>query len=335
MNQKDFAKALSAGSLPPVLLFEGEEEQLKQESLALLRRSVLPEGLEEMNECLTDSPDTDQLIAAVETLPFMSGKRLIIVRDHPAFSGRGEADEKLISYLPSVPSSAVLLFYCIGKPDARKKLYAAVKKCGAVVTFTRMAGAELTRFVTDAFRDLGKECDARTAEYLVFTVGNDASVLMNEIAKISSYCGERTSVTADDVAVLATPSTECTVFQLVDAVVTGQKKRAFTLLRNQLLNGTEPASMLALLLRQYRYLQHVKIMQYEKRSRAFIQEKLGVSSFISDQYIRQASAYTGGQVKQAVGLCFQMEYGFKSGKLNLDSALETLLLKLLTLREKC
>lgn len=333
MDRKDFEKALSAGSLPSVLLFEGEEEQMKQDALAALRKALLPAGMEEMNEMVLDDPETDQVIAAAETLPFLADRRLVIVRDHPAIMGRSEADDRLVSYLPSVPSSAVLLFYCTGKPDARKKPYTTVKKLGGIVSFSRLSGTDLTRFVTDAFHNAGKECDARTADYLIFTVGNDASRLLSEVAKIASYAGSRPSVTAEDVSSLATPSTECTVFQLVDAVVTGQKKRAFLLLKNQLLNGTEPAAMLALLLRQYRFLQHIKIMQYEKKNREFIRSALGVPPFAMDQYLRQASAYTGSQVRQAVALCFETEYGFKSGRLQVGSALEALVIKLLNLRE--
>ena len=334
MDRKEFEKLLAANTLPSVLLFEGEEEQMKQDALAALRRSLLPEGLEEMNELLLEDPEPDQVIAAAETLPFMADRRLIIIRDHPALSGRSEADDRLVSWLPSVPASALLIFYCTGKPDTRKKLFTAVKKLGGIVSFNRLAGTELTRFITDTFRAAGKECDSRTADYLVFTVGNDAALLRSEIEKIAAYAADRPSVTAADVSALATPSIECTVFQLVDAVVAGQKKRALILMRNQLLNGTDPAAILSLLLRQYRFLQHIKIMQYEKKSRDFMREALGVPPFALDQYLRQASAYTGGQVKQAVALCFNMEFGFKSGKLLLDSALEALILKLLNLREK-
>ena len=334
MERKDFLKSLADGTLPSVLLFEGEEEQLKQDALKALRRALLPEGMEDMNEMVLEDPDTDQVIAAAETLPFLADRRLVILRDHPALCGRGEADDRLASYLPSVPPTAVLLFYCTGKTDARKKLFAAVKKLGGVVSFSRLSGAELTRFVTDAFHAAGRECDARTADYLIFTSGNDASRLLSEIAKISSYIADRPSVTAADISAVATPTTECTVFQLVDAVVSGQKKRAFLLMKNQLLDGTQPGAMLALLLRQYRFLQHVKIMQYEKKSREFIRSSLGVPPFALDQYIRQASAYTGGQIKQAVALCYDTEYGFKSGRLQVDSALEALVVKLLNLRQK-
>lgn len=333
MDRKEFERALSQRSLPSVLLFEGEEEQLKQEALSLLRAAFLPAGMEALNETVLEDPEADRLIADAETQPFMADRRLVIVRDYPALTGRAEADEKLLSWLPSVPETTILLFYCTGKPDGRKKLYAAVKKLGGIVTFAPLRGAELVRFVTDAFKEAGKECDARTAEYLIFTVGDDAGLLKTEIRKLASYAGERPVIVASDVSALATPSTECTVFQMVDAVVTGQKSRALTLLRNQLLSGTDRMAILAMLLRQYRLLQHIKIMQYEKCSGDFIRSALGVPPFAVEQYMRQASGYTGGQVKSAVRICFDTEYAVKSGRIAQEGAVESVVIRLLTLRE--
>lgn len=333
MDRKEFERALAQHSLPSVLLFEGEEEQLKQETLALLRHTLLPAGMEALNETVLENPETDRLIADAETQPFMADRRLVTVRDFPALTGRAEADEKLIAWLPSVPESTVLLFYCTGKPDGRKKLYNTVKKLGGVVTFAPLRGAELVRFVTDAFKEEGKECDERTAEYLIFTVGDDAGLLRTEIGKLASYAGDRPSVLPSDVSALATPSTECTVFQMVDAVVAGQKSRALLLLRNQLLSGTDRMSILAMLLRQYRLLQHIRIMQYEKRGGDYIRSALGVPSFAVEQYLRQASGYTGGQIKKAVNICFDTEYAVKSGRIQQEGAVESVVIRLLTLRE--
>ena len=332
MDRKDFLQALSRHSLPSVLLFEGEEEQLKQDALAELRRAVLPPGMETLNETVLEDPPVDQLIADAETQPFMADRRLIVIRDLPALTGRAEADERLVSYLPSVPESAILLFYCTGKPDGRKKLYTAIRKLGGIVTFAPLRGAELVRFVTDAFRDAGKECDQRTAEYLIFTVGDDTGLLLNEIGKLAAGAGDRDTVLASDVTALATPSTECTVFQMVDAVVTGQRSRALLLLRNQLLSGTDRMTVLAMLLRQYRLLQHIKIMQYEKRGGDYIRTALGVPPFAVDQYVRQASGYTGGQVRNAVRICFETEYAVKSGRMQQEGAVEAVVIRLLNLR---
>lgn len=334
MDRKDFARLLEENRLPSVLLFEGDEEYLKQTALNSLRKKLLPEGMEDLNETVLDAPETGAVIAAAETLPFLTDRRLIVLRDHPALVGRAEADDRLTDYLPKAPDTAIILFFCIQKPDGRKKLYTTVKKLGGVVTFSALKDLELTHFVTGAFKEQGKECDERTADYLIFTVGTDMQQLLTEVAKIAARAGDGSSVTADHVRDLATPSTECTVFEMVDAVVSGQEGRAFTLLRNVLRAGGDRVYILSMLLRQYRLLQHIKIMQYEKKSPDFIRASLGVPPFAVSQYTRQAAAYTGGQVKSAVRICFQTEYAIKSGRLNQEGALEAVMLKLFALRKK-
>ena len=332
MDRNDFDRLLSLKQVPSLLLFEGEEEYLKQAALAALRKQLLPEGMEDLNETVLDAPETDRLIAAAETLPFMADRRLVVVRDHPALSGRAEADDRLAAYLSAVPATTVLLFYCTRKPDGRKKLYTAIRKQNGVVVFSPLKDRELTTFVTSAFKKLGRECDERTADLLIFTCGSDAGRLMTEIAKIASHSEGTAAVHPDEVRMLATPSAECTVFQMVDAVVSGQNDRAFRLMRNQLLNGTDRLYMLSMLLRQFRLLQHIRIMQYEKCSRDAIRSALGVPPFAVDQYMRQASMYTNAQIKKAVSVCFDAEYAVKSGRMNQEGSLESVMLKLLNLR---
>jgi PleD family two-component response regulator len=49
MDRKDFDRLLAQGGIPSVLLFEGEEEHMKQTALDALQKKLLPEGLEELN----------------------------------------------------------------------------------------------------------------------------------------------------------------------------------------------------------------------------------------------------------------------------------------------
>ena len=330
MDRQGFQRLLEQKAFPTVLLFEGEEEYLKQQALAALRQALLPPGMEELNENLLTAPETDEIQAAAETLPFMAEKRLVLVRDLPALAGRAEADEKLLAWLPQCPDTAVVLFYCTAKPDGRKKLYTTIKKLNGIVTFSPMKDRELTTFVTRAFHDQGRECDERTAEYLIFTCGTDSTLLMNEIAKIAAHGVADSPVTVQEITELATPSIECTVFQMVDAVVSRQNARALRLVKNQLTAGADRLYLLAMLLRQFRLLQHIKIMQFEKRGNDFIRASLGMPPFVCDQYVKQAAACSNHQVKQAVAVCMDTEYRIKSGRMNQEGALEAAVLKILT-----
>lgn len=332
MDRKEFSQLLKAGKVQGAYLFEGVEENIKAATLQALRKAVLPEGLEELNETLMDAPQTDAIIAACETLPFMADKRLIIVREHPALSGRADADERLVAYIPQVPESAVLVFLCRGKADARKKLYTAVKKANGIVSFAPLTDAELNAWIIKTFNSLGKSVTPQTASVLSFTVGNDTALLRLEIEKLAALAGDRDTVTEEDVQSVATRSVECTVFEMVDAVVAGQQGKAFGLLRDMLTTGSDRLGILAMLLRQFRLMQHIKIMQFEKVSPNDIKQRLGIAPFAAERCMRQASGYTGGQVKKAVQICLNAEFKVKSGAWNQEGALESAMLEIFALK---
>ena len=159
-------------------------------------------------------------------------------------------------------------------------------------------------------------------------MGSDTALLRAEIAKLISLCGERDVVTEDDVRAVATRSVECTVFDMVDAVVAGQEGKAFALMRDMLATGSDRLGILAMLLRQYRLLRQVKIMQYEKKAPQEIKQQLGVPPFAAERCIRQAQRFSGGEVRDAVDACVDTEYRVKSGRINLEGSLEALLLRL-------
>ncbi len=332
MNRKEFSQQIKAGTVQGAYLFEGVEENIKVATLQALRKALLPEGMEELNENLLDAPATDAIVAACETLPFLAEKRLVVVRDHPALTGRAEADDSLIAYLPQVPVSAVLIFLHRGKADGRKKLYGAIKKHGSIVSFNPLTEQELNAWIIKAFAAMGKHVDTATASLLSFTVGADTALLRLEMDKLAALTGERDTITPEDVRSIAVRSLECTVFEMVDAVVADQQGKALGLMRDMLTTGNDPLGILAMLLRQFRLMQHIKIMQFEKLPTSEIIQRLGMKQFAVESCMRQAKAYTGGQVKRAVQLCLDTEYRIKSGQLHEEGALEATMLELFRLR---
>ena len=332
MTRGDFKQKLRSGALPSVMIFEGDDEYLKQSAIKDLEKVLLPPGLESLNRSLLTNPETSDIIDAAETLPVMAAKRLVIVRDMAALTGRAETDDRLIDYLKTLPETCVLVFHCVGKPDARKKLYLGVKKANGVVTFAPMKDRELTAFVISAFKDLGKACTEQTADLLIFTVGTDTALLLSEIGKITYHTNDA-AVTDDDVRALATPSSECTVFQMIDAVASGGSDRALKLMRAQLLAGEDRFGLLAMLQWQYRLLRQIKQLQAERVPESGIRQQLGVPPFSAAQYMRHASRYTLPQLVTAVGICSKAEVGMKSGRLPVEGTLESVMLKLLRLKE--
>lgn len=335
MNHTMFFQSLKGESLPAgIYLFQGEEEHVKRSALQRLREKVLPEGLEALCETLLDNPSADDIIAAAETVPMMAERRLVVVRDSALLvSGRARDEaaesERLTAYLPKLPGYTLLLFYCHGGIDGRKKLSQALGKLATVVKFDPLSDEELTRWMRATLKaEGGKTIGPREAQRLAFTAGRELALLTGELHKLAHYLGEREAVEAADIDAVVTRSLECTVFQLVDALVEGKEAQAFSLLSAMLEAGEGRLGILAMMLRQYRVLLTLKWMQAEGIDRPSQQRRLGVPPFAFDRAQKQAQGYTLARLKEAVALCVDTDYAVKSGRLREDAALERAMLML-------
>ncbi len=334
MERRELEKQIQGHHLSGVYLFDGTEEYLKKKALNDMIRLVCEGGLEELNSTTLDNPDVDELIAACETIPFMSEKRIVIVPDAAYLTGRAEAEDKLKDYLVHLPPFCVLVFYCHGKVDARKALVKQIAKLGAYVTFSAMGDSELNMWICERFREAGKNCSPQVASQLVFVAGSDATLLMGEIGKLVGHSGEHADISMEDIQAVTTRSSEYAAFEIVNAVMDNQESRAFSLMRDMLAAGESRIGILAMLERQYRMLQHTSIMRYEKKTTDEMAALLGAKTFVVNKYLQQLRHITPGQVRDSVKLCIETEFRIKSGQLNQDGALEAMMIKLFEMRRK-
>ncbi len=333
MNHTAFFDILKAGNTGECYLFEGTEEYIKQQALKQLCARLLPAGLEEMNLTDLTDPDADALIAAAETLPFMGEKRLVVVRECSLITaGRKAEDERKVEaitdYLSHVSPTTCIVFYVKGKADGRKKLYTLLKKKNAIVDFSPMNDAECADWARKTMRRMGKLLNGENAGRLVFTVGKDAALLRQEMEKLASYLDTREVVTAEDIDAICTRSTECTVFQMVDAQVAGNNDSAFALLRDMIRAGEQRMMILAMLLRQYRILYHMRCLLDEKTPANTQAQLLGIPPFSVSRTQQQARSFSREKLREAYDYLMDLDYRIKQGRLPQDNCAENALLAL-------
>lgn len=332
MKHNEFFAALKAGQIPPLMLFEGTEEYVKQQALSRLGKALLPDGMEEMNRSELINPDADALIAAAETLPFLAEKRLVIVRECDLLTTSKKSDddklEALMDYLPKLSPMTCLVFVVKGKADGRKKLYLALKKRDAIVDFSPMSDMEAAGWAQKSMRALGKQIDATTAQKLVFTVGSDAALLKQEMDKLAHFVGEREAIAPEDIDEVCVKSLECTVFQMVDAQVAGRNAEAFRLLQSVLQNGQDRVGVLAMLLRQYRILYHARCLLEDRVPTGSQAALLGIPPFALTRTQAQAKRYAKERLKAAYDYLFDLEYRIKQGKASQEGCAEAAMLRL-------
>lgn len=344
MNHTAFFEQVKAGNIASVYLMEGTEEYIKQQALNQLCKKLLPAGLEELNLTELRNPEPDALIAAAETLPFMADKRVVIAREckflEPSrkkddASGEPQDDKagEITDYVQRIPLSVCLVFFVKGKADGRRKLYTLLKKQNAIVDFSPMSEAECNAWVQKSMKRLGKELSPEVAARLTFTVGRDAALLKQEMDKLAAYLDKRADVAPEDVDAICTRSTECTVFQMVDAQVAGRSREAFSLLRDMLRAGEERMAVLAMLLRQYRILYHLRTLMDDGTPQNQQAALVGISPFFLRNTQQQAKRYAKEKLKLAYDWLLQFEYDIKYGRQPQDGCAETALFRLMEILE--
>ena len=340
MTHSEFFSALRAEQVEKCYLFEGEEEFTKQAALKALREKIAGGDFAAMNDTRLVDPAPDALIAAAETLPFMSERRFLEVRDSAMLqSGKAkEYDEdsavkRLDAYLSELPDTAVIVFCVRGRADGRKKLYQALKKKARIVSFDPLDDGELAQWIARTLKKEGKKISKAACQRLWFSAGRDLTLLNNEIGKLAAYAGDREEVTEVDVDAICVQSTEYKVFDMADTLLSGQGGNALRMLDGLLRDGEERLMLLSLLGRQCRQLRYAKALAAAGSQPGEIAGKLGVPSFVVRKTLDTARFFTLEQLGEMARLCLDSEYLVKSGQLSDAGTLEKVMLQILSMRE--
>ena len=115
---------IKSGKFKRVYLIYGEESFLVKEYENKLKESIIPAGAETMNLSVFDGKGFSgkEISEAIDTMPFFSEYRLVIVRDSGLFTtGRKDDTDLLAEYVKSIPDTSVLVF-CNEKVDKRNAL---------------------------------------------------------------------------------------------------------------------------------------------------------------------------------------------------------------------
>jgi len=339
MKHSEFFAALKKGETAPCYLFEGEEEFTKKSALRALRQKIAGGEFAAMNDTRLFDPPPDALIAAAETLPFMSDRRFLEVRDCAMLSAgkakeydEDQAVKQLDAYLDHLPDTLCIVFYVRGKADGRKKLYQILRKKAVLVSFDPLEDRELAQWIAATLKKEGKKISMAACQRLWFSAGRDLTLLYQEIGKLAAYTEDRDAVTEEDVAAVCVKSTEYRVYDMADALFSGQGRRAMEMLDALLRDGEERLMLLSLLGRQCRQMRAVRALAEGGMQPAQIAAQMGMPPFAARRCLDTAKGYTLAQLGDMARLCLDTEYKVKSGQMMEQGALEKVMLEILSAR---
>ena len=314
-------KDIKEHTFRPVYLLYGEETFLVNHYKNRLREAIIGEDTMNVSTFEGKGLDVEELLRLADTMPFFAERRLILVEDSGFFKS---APEALVSYLPSMPDTTCLIFVET-QVDKRNRLYKKVKELGYAAELARQDTAQLSRWAAGILTKEGKKITGRTMELFLSMTGDDMEHIRMELEKLISYTMGREVITDEDVKAICTVQVTNKIFDMVAAIVNGQRKKAMDLYEDLLTLKEPPMRILFLIAWQFNQLLLVKELMAQGLERGAIASKLKMQPFVVGKTIPQAKQFSREQILACVQLCVEMEEAVKSGRLQDRMAVELLI----------
>ncbi len=308
-------------------LFYGSEQFLKNYYEKRLKNAILISN-QEMNFDIFEGRDIDinNIIDSADTLPFMSDKRFVIVKDSELFFNNRKNDtERMKQYLKDMPQNTCILFI-ENEIDKRNKLYKAVNTIGHCIEFVSPKENELVAWLQKEFKNNNKIIETKTAIYMLRNIGTDMEFLINEIQKLVAYKYNQSDITKEDIDLICTKSLEARIFDMLNAMGNKNMQKALEIYNNMITLKEAPIKILIMIIRQFRLLIQVKYLLIQGYKPKEIADRLKQKLFLVNGLIQQCENFSYQSLMQAFEQCLETDLAIKTG--TSPSAIELLIVKL-------
>jgi DNA polymerase-3 subunit delta len=191
------------------------------------------------------------LIESVQAMPFLAGKRLLIIQD--------PADNK--QFVEEFPSSIDMIsddtdiIFIQSKFDKRSSFYKLLQKRAENHVFEELNEPALLRWISEYVAAEQGTIRSQDARYLIERVGISQRTLQSELDKLVSYSS---TITKESIDLLTARSVQSTIFDLIEALFAGKTTKALDLYREQRMQKVEPLQIVAMIVWQLHILAIIK-----------------------------------------------------------------------------
>jgi DNA polymerase-3 subunit delta len=314
-----FLQTAQRGQPPPLALLHGPDDQLLDDALDVVLRGLFTDASEvalgrEVLEGAEASVET--VVRSAMTLPFMTNRRLVVVRRAQALSAKGA--DQLAAYArdPNPTTSLVLLAgeALSGSRDRRDHWLLGAVPAAAVVALPARRGRALEDWLKQRAAADGLVITDEAARQLVQWVGEDGARLLGEARKAALLGGpENRKVDTREVTAVVGEHLVSEVFDLTRAVERRDLKQALLTL-DRLLATEEPLRLLALLTRGVRQALTVRDLAAAGQSAAEIARAMRPTPPpVVEAIMTRVAGAAGAGLTRQLARCWEAEWRCKSG----------------------
>jgi DNA polymerase III subunit delta len=246
---------------------------------------------------------------------FTQNRILLVTNAEKLTKGRTEDLTKLQS-VPGASLRVVLVTNNRKTADTWAKLF-------PIVEIDQLKPADIARWLMDRYK-----LTAEIARYLVDNVGTELFLLHSEVEKLKTYVGDARPLEIRDVDVLILRSEQFGPFELDDAVLAGDYKKAVQVVGAMLDDGLEPLIVLSRIIRVWRQLFIGKSL-VGKRSARDVAAAAMVPSWKAGDFAAACRKFEWKGLAGGFRLLLNADRAFKTSSPNPEGYFDVMLWKML------
>ncbi len=311
----------------PVCLFVGEEDHVKEKAVRQLKRALLARETAELNYNVFYGDDSGarEILDCAATLPFFSGKRLVVVKKAEKLT---HEDAKLIASYAAAPQRATCLVLCSSDDSILGALYDPDHV--RVVRFDRIPAFTLSHRIREAVAVYGKTIDDESVELLKELFGHsEGEILEREIEKLGSFVGTRPRIGVHDVETVAGRGLANSTFELTDAIGRGDVAGALRVLQD---SPSTPASrysdIVGLIAWHLRTLSKGMRLAARGTSTSALARTLRIPRRLEKDFLTRLKKFEAGGLSSKLEILLRADLDMKTGRMDSRSAIETAIVRL-------
>ena len=304
-----------------IIFIHGEDtyrssDYLKQ-TVERFKKERDPQGL---NVVILDGQkdEAERFWDEITAAPFLAERRMVVIKN--VLSNK---DAAIIDALTEgikkkkIPENNIAVFFQsepLGKSKAVQELHKLLAREKWAREFEKLAGAKLAQWIKEEVAVRGGKISQPAINYLCQNIGGDDWYLDSLLDQLAAYAGGK-EIGLADAQLFLEEKIDDSIFNMVDAIIAGNRKLAFRLLQEQRRIGGNEMYLFSMILRQFRILVEMRDLFNREESMPSdrIAKRLELHPFVVKKSLPLMKRYSLAKLKDIYAQLLDIDIKTKTG----------------------